>query len=349
MLYYVERGKGAAFTEPKTKRMIRILTGVMAALVFGVAVFTFFAFSENNYVADYGKIREIVAANARVSSSKSSGARFSFNLKEADALSDETESGDTDSVSSDETSSSGASESRSSASSVSSSSASVSGPSSSSASSETFSGSSEESSVSSASSGEQTDVIPILGASVLTKSQLLAYSASHISSMRLTCSCEELIGYYLSVGAKYGVRGDIAYLQAIIETGWFRFNRPNGYYEYIDGNWVRNNGPRPEGYYVVPSDNNFCGLGVTGYITENNPLCRFETAALGVEAQIQHLYAYACKSPLPAGTTKIDPRFGLVTRGCAPDWNDLGGGNWAADTEYGKKILDSYRKVLNNY
>ncbi|MBQ9557692.1 MAG: glucosaminidase domain-containing protein [Clostridia bacterium] len=326
--------------------MVRILSGVMAALVFGVAVFTFFAFSENNYVADYGKIQKIVAANARVSSSKNSGARFSFNLKEADALSDETGSGDSDSESRDETSSSGASERRSSSSSASSSSVSGAGSSSASGSAETYSGSSGESP---ASSGEQSDVIPILGASVLTKSQLLAYSASHISSMRLTCSCEELIGYYLSVGAKYGVRGDIAYLQAIIETGWFKFNRPNGYYEYIDGKWVRNNGPRPEGYYVVPSDNNFCGLGVTGYITESNPLCRFETAALGVEAQIQHLYAYACKLPLPAGTTKIDPRFGLVKRGCAPDWNDLGGGNWAADTEYGKKILDSYRKVLNNY
>ena len=324
----------------------------MASLLFAVAVFAFFTFDENNYVADYGKMQKIVAANARVSSSKSSGARFSFNLKETDALSEGSEDGGSEIGSeSDSSSASGSSLSLSGSSSVSksnsSSNSSLSSKSSSlSSSADAHSSSSEKES---SSSEEQSGVIPILGASVLTKSQLLAYSSSHISSMRLTCSVEELIGYYLTIGAKYGVRGDIAYLQAIIETGWFKYNRPKGYYEYENGAWVYKDGPRPEGYYVVPSDNNFCGLGVTGYISENNTLCRFDTAALGVEAQIQHLYAYACKSPLPSGTTKIDPRFGLVARGCAPNWNDLGNGNWASDKRYGEKILTSYNNVLNNY
>ena len=169
--------------------------------------------------------------------------------------------------------------------------------------------------------------------------------------MRLTCKCEELIDLYLSIGAKYGIRGDIAYLQAVLETGWFKFNRPDSYLKYDEVNkkWVRVNEPRPEGLYVVPEDNNFCGLGVTGRYGDEASLCRFDSAALGVEAHIQHLYAYACKSPLPSGTTRVDPRFDLVTRGCAPNWNDLGNGYWAADPGYSDKILKSYRSVLNNY
>ncbi len=338
-----KEGKGGGGLEPKTKRTLKIITGVMAALFFVVAVLTFFTFSENNYVADYGKIRQVVAANARVSSSSKSSGYFSFNLKEADAAESSEDSG---SESESGSGSSAASESAPSSSSGSSSSSKSGSSSSSKSSSSSVSSSADEYSGSSPSSSEdQTGVIPILGASVLTKSQLLAYSAAHKDEMSLTCSLDELVGYYLSIGAKYGVRGDIAYLQAIIETGWFRFNRPNGYHVYEGGEWVYKNGPRPDGYYVVPSDNNFCGLGVTGYVSENNTLCRFDTAALGVEAQIQHLYAYACKSPLPSGTSKIDPRFNLVTRGCAPNWNDLGGGNWAADKEYAAKILASYKKA----
>ena len=337
--------------EPKTKRMLKIITGVMAALFFGVAVLTFFTFSENDYVADYGKIRQVVAANARVSSSAKSSGYFSFNLKEAGATaesSEESEESEDSGSGSDSATASESSQPSSSAGSPSSKSSSSSSSKSSSSSGAVSSSADAYSSSSALSSSEESSAVPILGRAVLTKSQLLAYSAPHKGEMCLTCSLDELIGYYLSIGEKYGVRGDIAYLQAIIETGWFRYNRPNGYHEYENGEWVYKNGPRPEGYYVLPTDNNFCGLGVTGYVSENNTLCRFDTAALGVEAQIQHLYAYACRAPLPSGTAKVDPRFDLVARGCAPNWDDLAG-RWAADKKYGEKILGSYYNVLNNY
>ena len=81
--------------------------------------------------------------------------------------------------------------------------------------------------------------VTIMGEAELTVSELLAYSETKISAMRLTCTAEELITLYISIGEKYGVRGDIAYMQAIKETGWFKFNRPNSYLEYIDGEWVR--------------------------------------------------------------------------------------------------------------
>ena len=338
--------------EPKTKRMLKAVTAVMAVLMFAVAVLSFFTFSENDYVANYANIRDIVAANPRLSSaSEKSGGKFSFTLKETPASEeDPSESGsgaaeNAESESDTSASSSSPVASRSSSDSLRSSSDSGAAPPASSSSSDA-----DLTLPDTSSSGGQTDeLIPILGRSVLTKAQLMAYSAPNIKNMRLTCSAEELIGLYLSIGEKYGVRGDIAYLQAINETGWFRYNRPDSYLEYKGGTGVRVYEPRPEGLYVVPEDNNFCGLGVTGRLGDEASLCRFETAALGVEAQIQHLYAYACRDPLPAGTTRVDPRFSLVRRGCSPNWNDLGSGNWASNMNYGNNILKTYYTVLNNY
>lgn len=132
----------------------------------------------------------------------------------------------------------------------------------------------------------------------------------------------DLVDLYLQIGAKYGVRGDLAFCQAAKETGWWRFTG-----------------------IVQPWQNNYCGLAATGVAATGDEDLRgadparvrfeegvhgaiFATPEDGVEAQIQHLYAYATKKPLPEGTTLLDPRFSLVNRGCAPCWIDLGG-KWA--------------------
>ena len=46
----------------------------------------------------------------------------------------------------------------------------------------------------------------------------------------------------------------------------------------------------------------------------------FLTVADGVEAHIQHLYAYASKEPLPEGCDLLDSRFVYVKRGIAERW-----------------------------
>lgn len=70
----------------------------------------------------------------------------------------------------------------------------------------------------------------------------------------------------------------------------------------------------------------------------------FSTPADGVEAHIQHLYAYASKQPLPAGKDIVDPRFTLVGRGIASTWSDLDG-RWAVPgIGYGQSILNDYYK-----
>lgn len=122
---------------------------------------------------------------------------------------------------------------------------------------------------------------------------------------------------FIAIGRRYGIRGDIALCQAILETGWFRFS---------------------DGTAVTPDQHNYCGLGVTKRGLKG---CSFETVEQGVTAMIQHLYAYCCQEPLPEGEALLDPRFRLVSRGIAPCWQDLSN-RWAINPLYGDLILKLY-------
>ena len=127
---------------------------------------------------------------------------------------------------------------------------------------------------------------------------------------------------FLEEGYIEGIRGDIAFCQSIKETGWFRF-----------------------GGQVLPEQNNFAGIGATN----NSPVGKgawFESARLGVRAQIQHLKAYANDEAL--ANPCIDPRFGLVTRGAADNqWTGLNG-RWAVPGDgYGESILALWEEMYN--
>ena len=123
---------------------------------------------------------------------------------------------------------------------------------------------------------------------------------------------------YLSEGAKEGIRGDLAFAQALHETNFFKF-----------------------GGDVLPHQNNFAGLGATGNGVRGHS---FETPQAGVRAQIQHLKAYASTAPL--NNPCVDPRFHYVkNRGCAPYVEDLGG-KWAFpgyDTKKYASLQDALR------
>ena len=130
----------------------------------------------------------------------------------------------------------------------------------------------------------------------------------------------------IEVGRRYGLRGDVAFCQAIVETGWFRFGG---------------------GTAVKPDDHNYCGLGV---VRTGRRGVRFATVDEGVTAHLQHLYAYAVpcggKMPdLPEGERLVDPRFGAVARGSASSWHDLSG-RWAQNKRYGERILKIYSDLL---
>jgi len=160
--------------------------------------------------------------------------------------------------------------------------------------------------------------VPISGSSVLTSKQMGDFVLLRNSDPKLNgVDIYRLAELYLWIGAAEGIRGDIAFAQAIHETGYFQY-----------------------GNDVVPEQNNYAGIGTVGGGVRG---AYFNTPEEGVRAQIQHLKAYANKEPLV--TEKIDPRFDLVTRGIAPYWTDLNG-RWAVPgTGYGEKILDYYNQM----
>jgi N-acetylmuramoyl-L-alanine amidase len=158
--------------------------------------------------------------------------------------------------------------------------------------------------------------ITILGEPILKPHQLNEF-------VRTINPSAPLLGdYYIKYGNEYGIRGDIAYGQAVHETNYFRFTGQ-----------------------VKPDQNNFAGLGTTGPGVDG---ASFKTPEEGVIAHIQHLYAYASTERLPESYPLLDPRFSLVSRGSARYWTGLNG-KWAVPgTTYGQSILNLYTRNLNH-
>ena len=157
----------------------------------------------------------------------------------------------------------------------------------------------------------------IMGTPQLTATKLKNYVVKTVGNQT---DLAEIAKQYIEIGKKYGIRGDIAFCQACIETGYFR---------YVGGT------------AVTPDQHNYCGLGVTKKGVKG---CEFATVKDGVTAHIQHLYAYACDKAIPKGETLLDPRFKYVKRGIAPTWNDLSN-KWAMNANYGTQIMTLYNKM----
>lgn len=160
-------------------------------------------------------------------------------------------------------------------------------------------------------------VTPILGEPQVSAERMWEFVSAVNSDFPI-----EIARAYYDIGLRYGVRGDIALCQSIVETGWFRFSG---------------------GTAVTPDQHNYCGLGVTKLGMKGHS---FESVEQGVTAQIQHLYAYACRGSLPAGERLVDPRFDLVKRGVAPSWEDLNR-KWAANDRYGQSILALFEQMVS--
>jgi hypothetical protein len=172
--------------------------------------------------------------------------------------------------------------------------------------------------------------IPIMGASRLSAARLTAWFTLRqprpSGVYAATVPVERLATIFIEEGAAEGVTGDVAFVQSIVETGWFRFGGP-----------------------VAAWMNNLAGIGVTD--TNPSPAV-FPDVRTGVRAQIQHLRAYAdprayaCSVP-PLAHPCVDPRFNLVSpKGTAPNWNGLGHGKWATASTYAASILSLYSEAL---
>ncbi|MDR1456736.1 MAG: glucosaminidase domain-containing protein [Puniceicoccales bacterium] len=113
-----------------------------------------------------------------------------------------------------------------------------------------------------------------------------------------------------------GVRTIVAFAQMCHETGFLRF-----------GNDVR------------PEQNNFCGFGAIGGGARGN---YFPTMNAGIRAHVQHLKAYASRRKI--NQPCIDSRRKLIQLGSAKKVGKLSG-RWAADMDYGKKILAIMQQI----
>ncbi|MCC8083122.1 MAG: N-acetylmuramoyl-L-alanine amidase, partial [Clostridium sp.] len=177
-------------------------------------------------------------------------------------------------------------------------------------------------------SGQTEDVssyVKIMGKAVASVEQMSEYVREVNPSVNQ--SVLDMVPLYLSEGEAEGVRADVAFAQSCLETGNFGFS----------------------GSAVSLGQNNFCGMGVTEKGMKGNS---FNTAQLGIRAQVQHLKAYACTERLVNGN--VDPRFKYVARGVASYVEWLGarenpqGKGWAAGAGYGAKIVAILKDMIGN-
>lgn len=176
------------------------------------------------------------------------------------------------------------------------------------------------------------DKYEIMGSSNVTLSQMVAYYNSragypvfyqNTDAPTIQAFCQ----IYLEECAAEGVKAEVAFSQAMKETGYLKF-----------------------GGTVNISQFNFAGIGATD---SGGTPASFSDVRTGVRAQIQHLKAYASTSGLNNGC--VDPRFHLVKRGTAPYVEWLGqkenpaGYGWATAQNYGYSIKNDYMYKLMSY
>lgn len=170
----------------------------------------------------------------------------------------------------------------------------------------------------------------IMGTSGTTVSQMVnyfldnaVYPEFYLNSDAPTI--EDFCQIFYDEATAEGVRAEVVFSQAMKETGFLRFT-----------------GRVPITAY------NFAGIGAVD--DSDTAYAVFSDVREGVRAQIQHLKAYASIEPLV--NPQVDPRFDLVTRGCAPYVEWLGqkenpsGLGWATAEGYGYSLRDDYMKVL---
>ena len=162
----------------------------------------------------------------------------------------------------------------------------------------------------------------IMGLPMATQEQCVEYLLSNNPFPNITVSPQDLVAFYYEEGEREGVRPDVAFAQALKETGFFRY-----------------------GGTVTPDQNNYCGLGTTSATVKG---MYFPSAQMGVRAHIQHLLAYA-STKAPAEEV-VDPRYEMVRdmygHNTLDTWPDLNG-RWAVPGyTYGQSIMSMFHQIL---
>ena len=172
------------------------------------------------------------------------------------------------------------------------------------------------------------DKYPIMGPSNVSIGQLMNYYKNNAKYPSFYAEAgsdaptlDDFCRIYIEECAAENVRVEVAFCQAMNETGFLKF-----------------------GGAVDIAAYNFAGIGAVD--SAPGQFNWFPDVRTGVRAQVQHLKAYASTANL--NNACVDPRFHLVSRGCAPYVEDLGG-RWASGSEYGYKIRNQYMAKLGTF
>jgi len=174
-------------------------------------------------------------------------------------------------------------------------------------------------------------VIPVLGQPQLTAAQVAAWFHSTGRAYHLSggTTIDQLAQMYIEEGNAEYVKGDVAFAQAVLETGFFR----------------------------SALDNNYSGIGACDTCSGE---IAFPTPRDGVRAQIQHLRNYAdpgsraskLSHPPEAALYGNDPvraasNFDtFFAKGSAQTWQSMGKGHWATDPFYATKVIGIYIQMV---
>ncbi|WP_204205969.1 glucosaminidase domain-containing protein, partial [Faecalitalea cylindroides] len=138
-------------------------------------------------------------------------------------------------------------------------------------------------------------------------------------------SIEDFCQIYYEEATAEGIRVEVAFSQAMLETGFLTY-----------------------GGQVKPSQFNFAGLGATDNGASG---ASFNSVREGIRAHIQHLKCYSSTDPLV--NECVDPRWNESLRGKAIYVEYLSIPNnpynvgWATDKNYSKKILNLMEMLIS--
>ncbi len=158
----------------------------------------------------------------------------------------------------------------------------------------------------------------ILGPSTLTAAEMAGWWASMGYRNNTGVSMLKIAQTYINAGNQAGVAGDVAFAQAVLETG---------------------------GFAAMSGPNNFAGIGACGSC---NGGYGFSSFIDGIRAQVQLLEAYAKKNLSSAQLVGGVAYRGIDTlsvRGCCQTWPTLSS-HWSSGVHYGDVVLGIYSKML---
>ena len=159
------------------------------------------------------------------------------------------------------------------------------------------------------------ETVPLIGLPRLTAQDLSSWFAGTYYRPRVATPISKYAEWFIEEGMAEGVRGDIAFAQAVLETGGFANNDS-----------------------VLA--NNFSGIGHCDTCPSG---WAFPSPRLGVRAQIQLLKSYAIAGP-DYSRPLVDRRL-RGPAGCCEVWGDLTT-VWATDPTYGPKVMLIYSDIV---